>query len=277
MSTCARNGCSQAVVKAGWCRRHYQHQRLLGNAGRVPAGPAAEHVRRLVAAGATVTGVARAAGLPMSTVSKTLNCPGKTMIMKTAERLLSVKPAVVTRLVPTLGVRRRYEAMLRVGHHSLDIAAAIGVGRGGFLRWMQQDAVPAALAAKVEVLYQDLAFRPGSSAATQSRAKMLGYQSAMAWDDIDDPNEKPWVEAEGASRRSEFDHVCVSEALAGRRVWKDLTRDERHHVVRRLAEQRFWSDMRIAAYLGTTDRTIIRIRQRVGIAAVPVSRQLDAA
>jgi hypothetical protein len=132
-------------------------------------------------------------------------------------------------------------------------------------------------AAAISAMAKTLGYREGPSGRARRAAQARGWVSLLAWDEdtIDDPQACPNLGSKGREYRS-FDHVCVDQALAGARSWDELTKQERQHVVRRLVEQRFWSDARIAEWLHTTDRTVLRTRKAAGIKAVPMS-QLDAA
>lgn len=64
---------------------------------------------------------------------------------------------------------------------------------------------------------------------------------------------------------SAFDEAVVQRVLSGERPATSV--GDREESVRRLLA-RGWSDLRIAAQIGTTDRTVLRIRQRLNLAPV---------
>jgi hypothetical protein len=188
------------------------------------------------------------------------------------------KPGVVDSL-PT---RRRIQAWMAVEWTTADIARWLGYQSPQAVTYLLS--TPRVLASTAEKVTREFSARslqvpPDTPRSRRCRllAQRKGFAPELAWDNIDDLSERPSLGTRYAKRGDEVDQACVSEAMAGRRPFKDLTRAEARLVVRRLVEQRFWSDARIAEWLRTTDRTVLRTRKAAGIEAVPVTRQLDAA
>lgn len=100
------------------------------------------------------------------------------------------------RLVSSVGVRRRIQALYAVGWS----AESIGREMGQTKRWVQERAGRAHLECwrssveRVEVAYRRLSTRRGPSNLTAGQARARGYAPPIAWDycDIDDPKSRPW-------------------------------------------------------------------------------------
>lgn len=184
-------------------------------------------------------------------------------------------------LLDGTGTRRRLQALAAVGW----TVSAIGRQRGLSAQWLGKllgaDLVSPDEVHIVREAYEALWLAPAPASRRASyakgRARDRGWVSALAWDDIDDPNERPNLGLRYPKRGDEVDDVAVAEAMAGRKQFGDLTKAERQLVVRKLVELRRWTDQRVATWLHASDRSVLRIRQELGIAAVPASRRLDAA
>jgi len=100
------------------------------------------------------------------------------------------------RLVPSIGVRRRIQALYAIGWS----AEAIGAEAGRTKRWVQERvgrAHPYCHRSSVELVdavYRRLSTRRGPSNLTAGQARRRGYAPPIAWDycDIDDPKSRPW-------------------------------------------------------------------------------------
>jgi len=108
----------------------------------------------------------------------------------------------------------------------------------------------------------------GSSIASSSQAKSLGYPPPLAWDDdaIDDPTARPHHQDTSSLHARVVDMVAVRRALDGRNQATGLTAPERSVAVRTMAA-RGQTDPQIADRLGVSDRTVLRWRQREGVPA----------
>lgn len=163
----------------------------------VPSGPTTEHIRSLVAAGASQAGVARAAGLSAEAVSRLLHRPRASVQIGTERRVLAITLEDVLRrrdpqgFVPAIGARRRIQALLAMGWtHQLITDHMTGCKqishvalnqRGNWIARATHDAVVAA--------YEALSMKLGPSERTRERAKARGYAPPLAWDegDLDNP------------------------------------------------------------------------------------------
>ena len=142
-----------------------------------------KHVRQLLAAGASVRGIADAASVSPSVVSA-LSREAKGKVRRdVAGKLLAVTMAEVrarglaTGFVPNVGARRRIQALLAIGWRHEDISAYLAAKgtrtqmvlhqRGVWITRATHDAV--------QVAYDALSMRPGPSHRTRERARALGY------------------------------------------------------------------------------------------------------
>jgi hypothetical protein len=167
----------------------------------VPSGPTTEHIRSLVAAGASQAGVARAAGISAEAASRLLHRPRASVQLRTERRVLAVTLDDVLRrrdpqgFVPAIGARRRIQALLAMGWtHKLITEHMTGCRqishvalnqRGTWIARATHDAVVAA--------YEELCMTPGPSDLSRRRAIDRGYAPPLAWDEgaIDDPEATP--------------------------------------------------------------------------------------
>jgi hypothetical protein len=137
--------------------------------------------------------------------------------------------------VPACGAQRRIQALMWAGWSATDISTAAG--------WSHRNAVHRILKGQkgkptvwlerkthdaVAAVFRDLwAKTPTSKYAgrTATAARAKGYLSALAWDDIDDPDEQPNVGTLSPTRvadggyarqdRDDIDEVVVTRILGG--------------------------------------------------------------
>jgi len=167
-----------------------------------------------------------------------------------------------TCLVPSLGATRRIRALMALGWRHEDISPLIGRSS----HHLSSGRYPKMLALDwrlVDAAYQKLSGTPGGSERARSRAVKAGFAPPAAWDHIDAPDEKP----QGMERREirGTDEGAVERRLSGEDV--RMSPKDREEIVRRLHAAKL-SDPAIAARIGMSDRTVLRIRQRLGLPAV---------
>ena len=112
---------TDAAYKAGCCRcrdctdastravKRARYARTHGRPGIVAAEPVRAHMRRLVAAGMTVSRIALAAGMRATDGRRIATSTSGVMRRTTAEAILAVTPAPLT--VSSVGARRRIQAL----------------------------------------------------------------------------------------------------------------------------------------------------------------------
>jgi len=143
--------------------------------------------------------------------------------------------------VPSIGTTRRIRALQAIGWRLSDIDQALGHGdgrKGGpnyAHNLTRQDRIHASTAAKVARVYEQMSMTPGPSARTRSIAKKRKWAPPLAWNNIDDPNEKPtgMVTVKAARRpHDELDLTVVERLLEGQKV-PQTTNAERKEAMRR--------------------------------------------
>lgn len=98
--------------------------------------------------------------------------------------------------IDATGTRRRLQALQRLGHRSQDIAAHMGTPGLKFNRIYAAQFLQARTVEKVRQVYERLSGTPGVSDVTRRRAIAKGWLPPLAYNNIDDPNERPrqnWV------------------------------------------------------------------------------------
>lgn len=162
-------------------------------------------------------------------------------------------------LVPATGTARRLQSLVASGHRQIDLAKALGFSkeRLNALIFTARPRVKRETEARVKQLFARLDGKDGGSAHARTAAKRNGWVDLAAWDDVDDPTEKP--------KLGRIAHVAVDEMKVQRAVRGDkpvLTRAEKRLAVQILTERRK-SQTEIADILGTSKRAVCRHRARV--------------
>ncbi len=170
---------------------------------------------------------------------------------------------------PSIGTRRRLQALTAAGWSTSQLADRLGVGKSAVadLRTTARQRVLAATAGDVAALHDACWWRtpPGRYQARSERyAESRGWLPPWRWDgvDIDDPAAQPVAVCE------DIDHIAIDEVIGGRRV--RLTKAERHRLVE-VMHRRGASSAEIAERLGCSTRTVERYEaalrdQRAGAA-----------
>jgi hypothetical protein len=216
LAGCDRPECARAHYAYGIAR-----QRAIINGEWQPwtdAGPAREHVARLVAAGLTETNIARLAGVRQGTVYRLLpgckgNPPSRRIRPEASEAILAVRPDVpAAGTVDATGTRRRLQALVACGWTQSQLSAELGVkptNLSAMLRGFRgQKTVLASTAIAVRGLYSRLWNVPPPVSTNREDAQVKAamrmadarnWPPPLAWDDdaIDDPRACP---AEGWKR-----------------------------------------------------------------------------
>lgn len=98
--------------------------------------------------------------------------------------------------VSSLGVRRRLEALACMGWSCEAVAVRIGAHPRPVNRWRSGERahVMRSTHDAIDRVFRELAYIPApgrSGQVTRTVAKARGYVPAVAWDDVDDPRERP--------------------------------------------------------------------------------------
>ncbi|GAA2861243.1 hypothetical protein [Nonomuraea rubra] len=158
------------------------------------------HVASLMDRGLSPSAIADLAGVHAECVLQVLgNEHVRGPLDINARSLLSVSfdlDAVPDRvMVDATGTRRRVQALVAIGYSLSAQCAVLGRTVNNYYKVLRQPKVFAETARAVRDLYRELSRTPAppSHGATLARrhAARNGWLSPMAWDDIDDPREKP--------------------------------------------------------------------------------------
>lgn len=100
------------------------------------------------------------------------------------------------RLVDSTGTRRRIQALQAIGWSTTRLAAELGVCQQRITHYTSGDTVNRKTANRVAALFDRLSMHPVDDSVpgairTKRNAARNGYPPPLAFDDIDDPNEKP--------------------------------------------------------------------------------------
>ncbi|NLP82621.1 hypothetical protein HF576_02045 [Microbacterium sp. CFH 90308] len=276
--------CTPCVEAHNARERNRSKQKAYGrfDTGLVDAGPVREHILKLGEFGIGYKRVAELAGVGTTGVRTLIwgrQDPGdrygeipKRVAREKAEKILAVQATIenlgARQSVPARATHRRVQALVARGWSLSKVARLLGWTVENFHTMMRRDMVGAATHREVAALYEELwdvapprETHRDKIAYTRSLnfAKQRRWLPPLAWDDIDTDEEPPVPDEEGA-----VDEVAIELAIAGEGV--RLRPAERRECVRRLHAER-WSDGRIAEAIRCTSKTVMRIREELGLGA----------
>lgn len=176
-------------------------------------------------------------------------------------RLRNAHVLGVPMVVPSLGSQRRIRALMALGWTEALIGAEMGFVTPSTIRGALRNAtVTARTAERIAEVYERLSMRQGPSVRTRMLAQRKGWLPPLAWDSIDDPNERPAMSADDPVS---VDMVAVQRRIAGDRK-VHLTIAERA-VAYRLLYERGLLDPEIERVTGFSSETVQRWRKREGL------------
>lgn len=127
--------------------------------------------------------------------------------------------------VPAIGAQRRIQALMALGWTGNDIAAAAGLPHRNYVRrilvgqkgkpctWLERKTHDT-----IARVFEDLAMRLPEPMPQRARCRTMarnrGWLPPLAWNNIDDPNERP-ARGSDHKRRDEVDEVVILRGLAG--------------------------------------------------------------
>jgi hypothetical protein len=204
--------------RAAWHRRR---RRLLAYGRWAPQevvepSAARAHVEMLRGQGLSLEAVAELAGVSSSVVAALVypaHAGFRSWITPATEQAIldtRVDLALVggTRRVPSVGTRRRIEALCRLGWPLSALGKELGVSKEAVSSLRTRPTVTAAKARAVRDLYDRLCTVQGPSTRARRAAEAAGWAPPLAWDEqaIDDPNSTPTLES-GMSRLEVVEEV----------------------------------------------------------------------
>lgn len=153
------------------------------------------------------------------------------------------------RTVLSVGTSRRLQALVAIGYTFGDLGTELGVCHDvpRTLATRQPGMIYTSTAVQVAKLFSRLAVTPPRPVTPLERRRVAyakrvaerhGWVTAMAWDDIDNPESLPHTidsvdkTLTAADEHQDIDHVAVDRVLEGEKV-PGLSRAERTEVVRR--------------------------------------------
>jgi len=201
---------TRAVKRARYARTH-------GRPGIVAAEPVRAHMRRLVAAGMTVSRIGIAAGMAPTDGRRILTSTSDVLRRTTAEAILAVSAAPLT--VPSVGARRRIQALALLGWSMPAICAAAGIAPGTLRGAQVSDRITQrthdAIARAHDQLWDSTPPDTWQTRRWAAQARRAGWAPTLAWDDIDDPDETPtdWQRPAVVYRRSDMHAAAVEDLM----------------------------------------------------------------
>lgn len=262
---CSKCHRDRKPLRRGLCGNCYEKARArIGfQSSFVDAEPARLHVKELVAAGLSKRQICRLADIRRQDMADLTNGrpyrgtgPCHQILRDKAERILALPLPGATlhhgaapgQLVPVLGTRRRLQALIALGYTQADLSQRLGRTRGnGGLLLNSQTYVTAAVAQRVENLFNELQLATGPSDRARRYAARRGWVPPLAWDEdtIDDPAAQPDT---GAGERASF--------------------TDRYTELRELG----YNDLSIAGRLGMRLSSLERSLDRAGLTVGPQLR-----
>lgn len=172
-----------------------------------------------------------------------------------------------------IGISRRLQALVAMGHDPLSLARDLDLTMVEVAAILDDSHRPVEsidTGPVLELFSRLWAVAPSGQNAERARAvaALRHWHSPLAWDDIDDPAEVANTTGppDAPSRRDSIDPIAVELSIRG--LPQRLTTAERELLVRRLHALR-WSDGRVHEVTGINERTVMRIRNRLGLDAFP--------
>jgi transcriptional regulator with XRE-family HTH domain len=174
----------------------------------------------------------------------------------------------VPRRFPSVGTRRRLQALAAIGWSAEELGARLGITAQALRRTRSHEGpVERRTHERVIALYDEISMTPGPSKRARSLAVRNGWAPPLAWDDdaLDDPNAEPahTTARERSASSRVVDEIAVERAITGDRV--PLTILERERVIEALVRRGGLSDRQIAEQIGCWPETILRVRRRLGL------------
>jgi transcriptional regulator len=184
-----------------------------------------------------------------------------------ATRAYRASGSWVSEYVPAIGTQRRLQALAVIGWTAARLAERLGTTPENVCQMRQprpHATTRPARAAQIAALYEQLWDKPQTDEHARrctTLALRVGYQSPLAWDNIDDPDEKPKGTRRPARRpdHEPADPIAVARAINGEPV--PLNKAEAAEAIARLNQAGRSAD-EIATLLHTTKRRVQRHRAK---------------
>ena len=194
-------------------QKKWRYDYTQGKPRYVNPEPARKHARTLIAKGATQAAIARASGVSQSQIARLLTNQYTHTQRRIRDAILQTRienithPNGDTGLTPAHGTIRRIQALMALGHPAPRIAQATGDPTATKItiynalhadQWVTLTTRNLIIRA-----YEALSMTPGTSTWSRNHATKRGWAPPLAWDDIDDPTERPrGLRTRGEAQRS---------------------------------------------------------------------------
>jgi hypothetical protein len=196
--TCYRRGCRQeecVTYNAHYDKRlRYDHAR--GISRIVDSTQAVEWLRYMLATGTTIHAMSRDMGYTDPNALRAL-LRRKRIHRTTHDRIMALRPAPYdspkTAWVPAVGTIRRIHALAAIGWPAVEVIKRTGINQSTIsdISTKRVSWVHAATALAVRRVFEELSSTNGGDVRSMTKAKKLRWAPPAAWDDIDNPLEKP--------------------------------------------------------------------------------------
>lgn len=232
-----------------------------GRSNRIPCDRAVAHLRLLTANGWNPHQIAIASGIAPTTIVHML-ARGRYTLRRTEQAILSIpahtRPA--SGYIDPTGTRRRVHALTALGWPQAWIARRLGIEESSLRQTMAAGIVQATTADAIAALYDQMwAELPPTRTLTERRfvatarnlAARNGWAPPLAWDNIDNPKEKPRGVSRDDSRQAGFadieEMVAAGESVASIAHRLDVKPGAIYNRCRRAGRLDLWQKLREAA------------------------------
>jgi hypothetical protein len=255
------------------------------DSGLVDAEPVRQHIEMLRGFGMGARRIGTVSGLGRSVIEYIIwgravtsarrhrpAIPAKRVSREYAAKILALKPEIAAlddnAVIPSRGTQRRIQALVARGWSMVQLANQAGLHRRTIGLITRQPTVHAGTHRRIAALYEALwDTEPDRETAVDKHSYTLSINLAaarrwlppLAWDDIDNDTEPPATEHD-----TTLDEIAVELACMGEKV--RLNSAERRAVIQ-ILHPRKWSDNLVAAHADCDERTVLRIRQELGLEA----------
>jgi hypothetical protein len=222
----------------------------------VDAQPVREHVEMLRLEGMGQDRISELSGVPKHTVRHLLygtwnTPPAERIRRESAERLLAVLPDPELMLLrDATGTHRRLQALAVNGWTFAQVAARMYTRTETIHAYLKSYRVTAETHRRVVEVFEDL-WNKQPPMGTHGERSAAGRMRALA-------ARNNWVPPLG------WDDIDMDVVPPAPLPSRDMLVKDREAAVEMLHAQR-WGDRRIAATVGVDERTVLRIRQRLGL------------
>jgi hypothetical protein len=216
-----RNGSIWTRCRCPRCTPDQQRARKAYEAGHIPTGTAAnthrDHawhiIARMIDDGWTNNAIADACDISIRTANELRHAhhsgDRRNISHSLYRRIINHRQPSGDSYLPATGTIRRLQALARLGWSGDHLHTHTGIPRMTLSdltngKWQR---IRIHLADTIDAAYREHEHTPGPSTQARTRAGKKGWAPPAAWDDIDDPNERP--KGLGGPKHSATEHVLT--------------------------------------------------------------------